>query len=61
MDEKEVIETTEEKAPEVVLTVTVDETGRVAIVGKASGPDTLKQLGTELICIGERERIKAVL
>ena len=61
MDEKEVIETREEKATEVVLTVTVDETGRVAIVGKACSPDTLKQLGMELICMGERARIKEAL
>ena len=60
MDEKEVIETTE-KAPEVVLTVTVDETGKVKITGQATGPDTLKSLGVELISIGERAMIKAIL
>jgi len=60
MDEIEVIETTE-KAPEVVLTVTVDETGRIGIAGKETGFSTLKALGVELVCMSERARIKEAL
>lgn len=60
MDEKEVVKTTE-KAPEVVLTVTVDETGRVSFSGKATDHSTLKALGVELVCMSERARIKDAL
>lgn len=61
MSNKQQIETQEEKAPEVVLLVTVDETGRINVQGKETDPGTLKALGVELVCMGERARIKEAL
>lgn len=60
MDEKEVIETTE-KAPEVILTVTVNEEGQIAVEGDGKNSSVLVAVGTSLIKLGARMEIKEAL